>query len=254
MSAERRQLPYALLLSLLIHALLLSLTFGGQGWLPGFGFFWQDRRIEATDLSVVLVPAQITAAEPGARSSVNGPMQASIGQPVAGESAPTPSYSGADSGPKGRSDRAQGQADATSQAEAATQASARHRDRCVSCQYAVAHGRLRGRRDHTGTGAGNDRRGAVRWGRIGRAGRAIGTSARDRRGAKRAEPGDSDATASRCRRCSAGANRSGSVGGSRRIGKTRSFQAGGTTAGGAIGGGAAGRRKGRGCARRGGKD
>src|SRR6478735_6993984 len=90
MSAERRQLPYALLLSLLIHALLLSLTFGGQGWLPGFGFFWQDRRIEATDLSVVLVPAQITAAEPGARSSVNGPMQASIGQPVAGESAPTP--------------------------------------------------------------------------------------------------------------------------------------------------------------------
>ena len=150
MSAERRQLPYALLLSLLIHALVLSLTFlGGPGWLPGF--FWQDRRIEATDLSVVLVPAQITAAEPGARSSVNGPMQASIGQPVAGEVGPDAlRISRADFGPKGRSDRAQGQADATSQAEAATQASAGHRDRCFSCEYAVAHGRLRGRRDHNG--------------------------------------------------------------------------------------------------------
>jgi hypothetical protein len=39
MSPERRRLTYALLLSLLIHTLLLSLTFGGQGlWLPGFGF------------------------------------------------------------------------------------------------------------------------------------------------------------------------------------------------------------------------
>ena len=34
MSPERRRLTHALLLSLLIHALLLSLTFGGQG----FGF------------------------------------------------------------------------------------------------------------------------------------------------------------------------------------------------------------------------
>ena len=42
--------PFAcgvLALSLLFHALLLSLTFGGQGLgLPGFGFPWQDRRAD----------------------------------------------------------------------------------------------------------------------------------------------------------------------------------------------------------------
>ena len=53
MSPEHRRLTHALLLSLLIHAWLLNLTFGGQGlWLPGFGFPWQDRRIEAPDLRV----------------------------------------------------------------------------------------------------------------------------------------------------------------------------------------------------------
>lgn len=37
MSAERKPLTLALLLSLTIHALLLSLTFSGQGWgLPGW--------------------------------------------------------------------------------------------------------------------------------------------------------------------------------------------------------------------------
>jgi hypothetical protein len=72
MSPDRRRLTYALLLSLLIHALLLSLTFGGQGlWLPGFGFPWQDRRIEVPDLRVVVVPAQVTAAEPAITPSVS---------------------------------------------------------------------------------------------------------------------------------------------------------------------------------------
>ena len=65
MSPERRRLTHALLLSLLIHALLLSLIFGGHGfWLPGFGFPWRERRIEVPDLRVVVVPAQVTAAEP----------------------------------------------------------------------------------------------------------------------------------------------------------------------------------------------
>src|SRR6476619_6112377 len=96
MSPERRRLTYALLLSLLIHTWLLSLTFGGEGlWLPGFASPWWERRIEATDLSAVLVPAQVTSAEPSGTSgtSVKGPMQASIGQPVAGGSALTPSVS-----------------------------------------------------------------------------------------------------------------------------------------------------------------
>ena len=64
-SPESRRLTHALLLSLLIHTLLLSLTFEGHGpWLPGFSFLWQDRRIEAPDLRVVVVPARVTAVEP----------------------------------------------------------------------------------------------------------------------------------------------------------------------------------------------
>ena len=63
---ECRRMSTALLLSLLIHALLLSLTFGGgQGLgLPGFGLPWRERRLEADDLRMVLVPAQVTASAP----------------------------------------------------------------------------------------------------------------------------------------------------------------------------------------------
>jgi hypothetical protein len=87
MSPERGRLTLALLLSSLIHTLLLSLTFGGQGlWFPGFGFPWQDRRIEVPDLRVVVVPAQVT---PGAE-----PLQPTgVGQPVAKGPALTPSVS-----------------------------------------------------------------------------------------------------------------------------------------------------------------
>ena len=94
MSPEHRRLAVALLLSLLIHSLLLNLTFGGQGsWLPGFGFPWQDRRIEAPDLRVVVVPARVTAVEPTV-TPVAEPMQQALGeQPVA--NMPTPSVSGA---------------------------------------------------------------------------------------------------------------------------------------------------------------
>ncbi len=62
MSAERKPLTLALLLSLTIHALLLSLTFSGQGWgLPGLGFPWQERRAEAPELRVVLMSARDSA-------------------------------------------------------------------------------------------------------------------------------------------------------------------------------------------------
>ena len=92
-SQRLRRLTCALLLSLLFHALLLSLTLGGEGFgLPGFGFPWKERRIEATDLNVVLVPEQVAAAEPSG-APVKGPMQASIAQPVAGAPAVTPSLS-----------------------------------------------------------------------------------------------------------------------------------------------------------------
>ena len=60
------------------------MTFGGQGLgLPGFGFPWRERRFEAPDLRVVLMPAQV-AAEVQARLSVNDPPpQASTEQTVA---------------------------------------------------------------------------------------------------------------------------------------------------------------------------
>lgn len=55
----------ALVLSLLIHALLLSLTFGNQGvGLPSLDFPWRERRFEAGDLHVALLPGQVTAATP----------------------------------------------------------------------------------------------------------------------------------------------------------------------------------------------
>ena len=94
MNPERRRLTHALLLSLLIHTLLLSLTFGGQGlWLPGFGFPWQDRRIEVPDLRVVVVPAQVTAAEPAVTPVAEPLQQAWVEQPVASGPALTPSVS-----------------------------------------------------------------------------------------------------------------------------------------------------------------
>lgn len=80
-SPESRRLTYALLLSLLIHASLLLLKFGGQGLgLPAFGFPWQDRRVDATDLRVALVPAPVTVAEPIA--PIAEPAVASIVEPA----------------------------------------------------------------------------------------------------------------------------------------------------------------------------
>lgn len=62
---ECRRMSTALLLSLLIHALLLSLSFGGQGLgFPGLDLPWRERRFEADDLRMVLVPARVTAAVP----------------------------------------------------------------------------------------------------------------------------------------------------------------------------------------------
>jgi outer membrane biosynthesis protein TonB len=91
MSSERWRMASSLLLSLLFHGLLLSLTFGGQGLgLPGLSFPWQERRVEVPELRLVLVPAPVTRAV-AAVNSVAGPaQQASIEPPVAGGRAPTP--------------------------------------------------------------------------------------------------------------------------------------------------------------------
>src|SRR5512147_2298227 len=75
----------------MIHALLLSLTFDGEGLgLPGFGFPWRDRRIEAPGLIVTLVPPQVTPAEPAIPSVAEPLQQAPVEQPAASRPVPTP--------------------------------------------------------------------------------------------------------------------------------------------------------------------
>jgi len=89
MDREHRRFAVALLLSLLVHSLLLTLTFEGQGLgLPGFGFPWRERRIEAPELRVVLAPARVTGAESASAPVAEPVPQASIAQPAAREPAP----------------------------------------------------------------------------------------------------------------------------------------------------------------------
>ncbi|MCW5621610.1 MAG: TonB C-terminal domain-containing protein [Burkholderiales bacterium] len=91
---ENKRLAIALLLSLLIHALLLSLNFSGEGLgLPGFGFPWRDRRIEAPRLVVTLVPPQVTPAGPAVPPVTEPLQQAPAEQPAARRPVPTPSAS-----------------------------------------------------------------------------------------------------------------------------------------------------------------
>ncbi len=91
MSTERWRMSSSLLLSLLIHGLLLSLTFSGQGLgLPSLGFPWQDRRVEVPELRLVLVPAPVARAVTRVDSVAGAAQQASIEPPVAGGRAPTP--------------------------------------------------------------------------------------------------------------------------------------------------------------------
>ena len=91
-SPERRRLSHALLLSLLIHTLLLNLVFDGRGTGPlGFRFPWQDRRIEAPDLRLVLVPAQVAGTESAVAPAAEPLLQAWVEQQVAGGPALKPS-------------------------------------------------------------------------------------------------------------------------------------------------------------------
>ena len=85
MNSERRRMTSSLLLSLLFHGLLLSLTFGGQGLgLPTLSFPWQERRVEVPELRVVLVPEPITPAATAVQSAAGPAPHASIDPRVAG--------------------------------------------------------------------------------------------------------------------------------------------------------------------------
>src|SRR4029450_10993858 len=91
MSADSRRLTLALLLSLLFHALLLSLTFGSQGLgLPGLQFPGRGRRIEAPDLRAVLVPAPVGPSQPLQPAPVEqSVVDAPVPPPAPGAPAPT---------------------------------------------------------------------------------------------------------------------------------------------------------------------
>src|SRR5262245_41243897 len=54
---DQWRLSTALVVSAIIHALLLSITLGGQTFgLPALKFPWLDRRLGANDLQVLLMP------------------------------------------------------------------------------------------------------------------------------------------------------------------------------------------------------
>ena len=88
---ERRPFTLALLLSLLVHVLVLSLTFGGDTLgVPGLVAPWREQRIEVPDLRVVLVPARFPSAEPADKAVAEpSQQQLTIDPPVAGGAGPT---------------------------------------------------------------------------------------------------------------------------------------------------------------------
>lgn len=87
---DSRRLPPALLVSLLLHGLLLSLIVGGEGQgLPGFGLPWQERRSTVPELQVVLAPSP-TAATVAAPEAAAGPrVEPEAAVPMPPASAPT---------------------------------------------------------------------------------------------------------------------------------------------------------------------
>ena len=84
---ERGSLASAVLCSLLAHALLLSLAFSGDEFgLTGLDFAWRERRVDAADVRLVLVPAQAAAAAPTA--TLGAPVNEGFPQPSLAQTLP----------------------------------------------------------------------------------------------------------------------------------------------------------------------
>jgi len=88
---DQWRLSTALVVSAIIHALLLSITLGGHTFgLPALKFPWQERRLGANDLQVLLVPppsarpASTPPPLPGVAQTVNAnPVLAPVERPAA---------------------------------------------------------------------------------------------------------------------------------------------------------------------------
>ena len=85
--SQRRKLWLAVVVSLLAHALLLSLAFSGPGMgTPGLGLNLRDRRVQAPEVRVVMVPPRGATTQPAAMPT---PLAATA-QRGAGELNPVP--------------------------------------------------------------------------------------------------------------------------------------------------------------------
>ena len=90
---EQRRLGAALAASLAVHALLASLTFGGNGaGLPGLGWPWQERRVEvpAVRLRLELPQPLPPLPEPAGAVSVVEPALVAVGTAPTAELALAP--------------------------------------------------------------------------------------------------------------------------------------------------------------------
>ncbi|MFT3956081.1 MAG: hypothetical protein QM722_17370 [Piscinibacter sp.] len=89
---EHRPLVLGLLVSLLIHALLLSLRFGGDAsGFPGLGMPWRDRRTDVPDLHIVLVdPPRAAPATPVPQVPAEAPKRARSDRAAPVRPAPVP--------------------------------------------------------------------------------------------------------------------------------------------------------------------
>ncbi|HEX8477538.1 MAG TPA: TonB C-terminal domain-containing protein [Telluria sp.] len=71
------RMPTALVASLAVHAVLLSIAVGGQAFgLPGLTLPWQERRVGADDLRIELAPAPVAPVSPPAPVSPLAPVAA----------------------------------------------------------------------------------------------------------------------------------------------------------------------------------
>ena len=93
---ESRRLAWAVLLSVLAHAFVASLSLGGQGTgLPGFDLPWRERRAEVPDVRLVLVPERepeplAPPPVPAAAAEPAPPVESSPDRPPAVVAAPVP--------------------------------------------------------------------------------------------------------------------------------------------------------------------